>query len=181
MQRTRFTALILALVTGLSLGLAACSSVETKAEYPTRRPGDKDTVYNNNRPGIFGGNNGIGLFGNKNKDKDSAASGIAVNAYLWHASLDTLSFMPINNADPFGGTIITDWYSAPDSPKERVKVNVFILGRTLRADGIKVSVFRQIANGNGWKDATVNPQTVTDLENTILTRARQLRVDAANQ
>ena len=180
MRSTRFMAAMLALVTGVSLGLAACSGVDTKAEYPTRRPGDGDTVYNNNRPGIFGGNNGIGLFSSK-KDKDSAASGIAVNAYLWRASLDTLSFMPISNADPFGGTIITDWYTAPDSPDERVKVNVFILGRTLRADGVKVSIFRQTKDGKGWTDATVNPQTATDLENTILTRARQLRVGANAQ
>jgi hypothetical protein len=180
MQTTRLNAMILALMIGLSLGLAACNSVETKAEYPTRRPGDRDIVYNNNRPGILGGNNGIGLFGKK-KDSDSAASGIAVNAYLWRASLDTLSVRPIATADPFGGTILTDWYSSPDAPDERVKVNVFILDRTLRSDGVRVSIFRQVHNGVDWADATVNPQTATDMENTILTRARQLRVDAANK
>ncbi len=162
--------------------LVACNSVASKPEYPTRRAGDQEPVYNNKRPGIFGGKEGggIGLFSSK-KDKDTAASGIAVNAYLWRASLDTLSFMPIANADPFGGTIITDWYSPPETPDERVKVNVFILDRTLRADAVKVSLFRQIANGNAWKDATVSQQTITDLEDTILTRARQLRVAANNQ
>lgn len=164
---------------GLILGLTplallgGCSNIETKAEYPNRDTGDGDTIYGK-RPSIFGKDGGI--FSKKNAD--TAGSGIAVNAYLWRAGLDTLSFMPIANADPFGGTIITDWYSPPQTPKERVKVNLFILGRSLRADGIRVSVFRQVANGNSWKDATVNPKTVTDLENTILTRARQLRVDA---
>lgn len=179
MKSLRLAMLALTLVLGGATLLTGCSGIESKAEYPTRRAGDQAPIYNNKRPGIFG-EGGIGLFSSK-KNNDSAASGIAVNAYLWRASLDTLSFMPIANADPFGGTIITDWYSPPETPKERVKVNVFILGRTLRADGIKVSIFRQVANGNAWKDATVNPKTVTDLENTILTRARQLRVDAVGQ
>jgi hypothetical protein len=156
------------------LVLTGCSNIETKAEYPNREQGDGDTIYGK-RTSIFG-SKGTGLFSKDNPD--NAGSGIAVNAYLWRASLDTLSFMPIANADPFGGTIITDWYSPPQTPNERVKVNIFILGRTLRADGLKVSVFRQVANGNAWKDATVNPKTVTDMENTILTRARQLRVEA---
>jgi hypothetical protein len=171
-----FLALVLALVP--SVLLVGCSNVETKAEYPNRQQGDGDTVYGK-RPSIFG-DKGTGLFGKKD-NASGAASGISVNAYLWRASLDTLSFMPIANADPFGGTIITDWYSPPETPKERVKVNVFILDRALRSDGLKVTVFRQVANGNAWKDAAVNPKTITDLEDTILTRARQLRVQAVGQ
>lgn len=162
----------------LSAGLlGGCSDVKTEAVYPTREVGDKDATWGP-RQTIFG-SGGTGLF-SKDKNKNTV-SGISVNAYLWRASLDTLSFMPIASADPFGGTIITDWYSPPETPKERVKVNVFILDRSLRADGLKVSLFRQVANGNAWKDAAVNPKTVTDLENTILTRARQLRVDSVGQ
>ena len=178
MTKMRLMMLTLGLALVASVGLTGCNSVETKAEYPTRRAGDKDAVYGK-RPSIFG-DGGIGLFSSK-KDSADATSGIAVNAYLWRASLDTLSFMPIANADPFGGTIITDWYSPPQTPNERVKVNVFIMGRALRADGIKVSLFRQVGSGNAWKDAAVNPKTVTDLEDTILTRARQLRIAATNQ
>ena len=70
---------------------------------------------------------------------------LGVNSYLWHASLDTLSFMPLASADPFGGVIITDWYSAPDAPNERLKVTIYILDRSLRADGLKIAVFRQTA------------------------------------
>ena len=85
--------------------------------------------------------------------------------------------MPLVSADPFGGVIITDWYSPPQSPDERFKVNVYILGRALRADGIRASVFRQQMNGTtGWVDAQVAPNTGTDLENAILTRARQMRI-----
>lgn len=104
--------------------------------------------------------------------------GIGVNTFLWRASLDTVSFMPLASADPFGGVIITDWYSPPEAPSERFKMTVYILDRQLRADGIKVSVFRQqLASGNQWMDSTVGSGTATELENAILTRARQLRSD----
>lgn len=99
-----------------------------------------------------------------------------VNSYLWHASLDTLSFMPLASADPFGGVIITNWYSAPDNPNERMKVTVYILSRQLRADGLKLAVFRQTRSGTGWADAQVNPDTANKLEDAILTRARELRL-----
>jgi hypothetical protein len=110
-------------------------------------------------------------------DSGGGGAGVGVNSFLWRASLDTVSFMPLVSADPFGGVIITDWYSPPQSPDERFKVNVYILGRALRADGIRASVFRQQMNGaTGWVDAQVAPNTGTDLENAILTRARQMRI-----
>jgi hypothetical protein len=85
--------------------------------------------------------------------------------------------MPLASADPFGGVIITDWYTPPQSQDERFKVNVFILGRDLRADGLRASVFRQQRLNDGdWVDAEVGTQTPIDLENAILTRARQLRI-----
>ena len=104
---------------------------------------------------------------------------LGVNSYLWHASLATLSFMPLSSADPFGGVIITNWYTPKNAPNERTKVTVYILSRTLRADGIKVAVFRQTRQSDGqWVDASVNPQTVTKLEDAILTRARELRLSS---
>lgn len=101
---------------------------------------------------------------------------LGVNSYLWHATLDTLRFMPLASADPFGGVIITDWYSAPEDPNERMKVTVYILDRNLRADGLKIAVFRQTSSTSGWVDAQVNPDTATKLEDAILTRARELRL-----
>ncbi|HEY0300657.1 MAG TPA: DUF3576 domain-containing protein [Rhizomicrobium sp.] len=109
----------------------------------------------------------------------SAGSGtrtLGVNSYLWHATLDTLSFIPLASADPFGGVVITDWYTAPQVPNERMKVTVYILDRSLRADGLKVAVFRQIKAADGWTDATVAGDTSTRLEDAILTRARELRL-----
>lgn len=114
----------------------------------------------------------------RGEEPASGGGGIAVNGYLWRASLDTMSFMPLRSADPFGGVIVTDWYVAPESPNERFKVQVYILDRQLRADGLRVSVFRQVRDANGgWVDALVKPETAAQLENAILTRARQLRVD----
>ena len=119
-----------------------------------------------------------GLFGSKNEQKGDNGSGVAVNAFLWRASLDTINFIPLVSADPFGGVIITDWYTPAESPSERMKVQITILDRELRADGVRVSVFKQQASakGGGWVDAQVDPHTNTDIENAILTRARQLRI-----
>ncbi len=119
-----------------------------------------------------------GLFGSKGDKKDASDTGVAVNAFLWRASLDTINFIPLVSADPFGGVIITDWYTPAESPNERMKVQVTILDRELRADGVRVSVFKQQTNpkGGGWVDAAVDPHTNTDIENAILTRARQLRI-----
>lgn len=105
---------------------------------------------------------------------------LGVNTYLWHASLDTLSFMPLSSADPFGGVIITDWYMAPNAPNERLKVTIYILDRNLRADGLKVVVFRQTRNGDTWTDAAPSPETAHKLEDAILTRARELRLATLN-
>ena len=106
---------------------------------------------------------------------------IGVNAYLWRATLDTLAFMPLANADPYGGVIITDWYANPEKPDERFKVTVYILDTRLRADGLNVNVFKQVKAADGqWTDAAATPQTSIDFENAILTRARQVRLSNLN-
>lgn len=132
-----------------------------------------DTDYET-RKTVFG-EGGLGnLLGNSNQNDSGGALG--VNSFLWRASLETISFMPINTADAFGGVIITDWFSPPESPGERFKLNVYILGRTLRADGVKVSVFRQVRNAQGeWTDTEVPDVTAPKVEDSILTKARILR------
>jgi hypothetical protein len=106
---------------------------------------------------------------------------LGVNSYLWHASLDTLSFLPLVSADPFGGVIISEWYVSPTSPNERLKVTVYIMDRALRADALKVVVFRQTASGGAWQDAQPSPDTAHKLEDSILTRARELRLATLSQ
>jgi Domain of unknown function (DUF3576) len=130
--------------------------------------------------GVLFGNNDNKGGGNGNGNGGPA--GVGVNSYLWRATLDTISFMPLASADPFGGVIITDWYTPAETPTERFKVNIFILGRELRADGLRATVFRQKRDPGGqWADAPVEGQTNTDFENAILTRARQLRLSTASK
>jgi len=133
---------------------------------------------------------GCGSSNDGAREMDTGTSAIAsgstrvtlgVNSYLWHASLDTLSFLPLVSADPFGGVIISEWYVAPTSPNERLKVTVYIMDRSLRADGLKVVVFRQTRNGNVWQDAQASPDTAHKLEDSILTRARELRLATLGQ
>ena len=100
---------------------------------------------------------------------------IGVNAYLWRAALDTLSFAPIAQTDSNGGVIVTDWYSNPQNPNERAKVTVTILDRDLRADALRVVAARQVMQSGQWIDAPVTAATVQRLEDIILTRARDLR------
>lgn len=100
---------------------------------------------------------------------------IGVNAYLWRGALETLSFAPMASADSDGGVIVTDWYANPSNPNERVKVTVTILDQDLRADALRVSANRQVAQGGAWVDAPVQAATVQKLEDIILTKARDLR------
>ncbi|MEE2746245.1 MAG: DUF3576 domain-containing protein [Pseudomonadota bacterium] len=126
---------------------------------------------------IFG-EGGLSIGGAKKRRDSGGGSGVGVNAFLWRASLDVASIWPISSADPFGGVIITDWYTPPGAPDEKFKLNIFILDRALRADGIRVTVFKQMLSQGSWKQASVNPKTQTQLENAILTRAQQFRTES---
>ncbi len=177
--------LLAGLLMAETIGLAACGQNQgpDTGTLDRRRTDIQRGIGGRTQPsdeGLFGPG---GLFGSKDdKRKGLDEPGVAVNAFLWRASLDTVSFMPLASADPFGGTIITDWYSPPESPNERMKVQITILDRELRADGVRASVFRQTLAGNrGWVDATVDPRTNVELENQILTRARQLRIAQLGQ
>lgn len=165
----------------LCLTLIGCSSGGTSSyEYPVPAQGYESHLKKTGGSAL-GGDGGYSLFGGPpSESSDDRGSGIAVNAFLWRASIDTVSFMPLTSADPFGGIIITDWYQPPESPGERFKINVFILTRDLRADGIRAAVFRQANQEGTWVDSPVDQQTATDLENAILKRARELRIAALN-
>lgn len=168
----------------LTGGLTACTDDTTNYERATGPSGNRSK--SDVRTGLGGRSQEQGtlfgpggLFGSKSQAKeDNSGTGVAVNAYLWRASLDTINFIPLVSADPFGGVIITDWYTPSETPNERMKVQVTILDRELRADGVRVSVFKQQTSpkGGNWVDAQVDPRTNIDIENAILTRARQLRI-----
>ena len=165
------------------LVLSSCADVPTEGEFPqSRRSGESHGYVK--RDSVFG-DEGLSLFSTGDQDSPGgggAGGGIGVNGYLWRATLDTVSFMPVNSADPFGGVVITDWYTPPETPNERFKMNVYILGRSLRADGVRVAVFRQVDSGAGnWRDAPLPDGTETRIEDAILTKARQLRFDVLQE
>ena len=143
------------------VGVSACGSTKGPKTFTTQ---SDEPGFN---PFKFG----------RSKQAPAASGAIGVNGFLWRASLDTLAFMPLASADPYGGVIVTDWYSNPEKPDERFKATVYILDTRLRADGLNVTIFKQVKDASGaWSDSPATEQTATDVENAILTRARQLRL-----
>lgn len=179
-SRKNWRVVLLAATTGCLLILSGCGTADTESSYPEKvgrnRYDPAPSGEKTEDSSLFGSG---GIFGLGGGNKSDGGGGIGVNSYLWRASLDTISFMPLASADPFGGVIITDWYVNPALPNERFKVTVYILDKRLRADGVKVSVFRQERGpAGGWVDAPNNAETGVRVENSILTRARQLRIDS---
>lgn len=178
-------AIILLAASALSLGACGYDLRGGDTVYPDKQRVERggDDFYDTRADtGVFGDGQ-LNIFGGGD-DEDSGGgggggTGVAVNSFLWRASLDTVSFMPLSSADPFGGVIITDWYTPPETPNERFKLNVFILDRQLRADGLRVAVFKEQAGGGRWRPAPLEKQTAINIENRILERARELRVASA--
>lgn len=161
-------------VAGL-LSLSACSGVKTTT--PTVNNYEAGTV--GTAPSGAGGLGTLFTFGKgAASSSNGPGSSIQVNAFLWRAALDTLSFMPMASADPFGGVIITDWYSPPSAPDTRFKANAYILSKTLTASAIQVSVFEQVLQGGQWVDTPADPAIANGLENRILARAADLQAAA---
>jgi hypothetical protein len=161
-----------------TLTLTGCAYMRPNPTSPNVIPqGPGDTSFSR----IGGEDSGV-IFGTAKKREDSTGGGgggIGVNAFLWRGALDTLSFLPLSSADPFGGVIITDWYAPADANGERFKATAYILGRELRSDAIRVTVFRQVSQGGRWVDAPVSPVVQADIENKVLDRARKLREQSA--
>lgn len=161
----------------MAMSLLGCSSSRPVAQSEYFMPG----FNTGGAQGRVNGDSGFNIF--SSGDKKAAAdqgAGLGVNAFLWRGALDTLSFMPLASADPFGGVIITDWYQPPTASGERFKATAYILGRQLRADGVRVSIFRQVQQGNQWIDAPVAASTTGEIENKVLARARELRAQSAS-
>lgn len=163
-------------IVSLLLILAACEGIEVdSSNYPL----DNEDARRERR-GKLSGEDGFVLFGGggNNQEGGSGAAGIGVNSFLWRATLDTINFMPIQTADPFGGVITTDYYEDPSKPGERYKINALILDDRLRVDGIKVTLFKQLLDENKiWRDVAVEKGANRKVEDKILTRARELRIE----
>jgi hypothetical protein len=175
MTLRRLSAMVTLGLLGLALPLlSACES--PKADADTNFP-QTDKQDRKDRVGKLSGEEGLVLSGSTKKN-DEANNPLGVNSFLWRASLDTITFLPLASADPFGGVILTEWYEDPNARGERFKITILILDRQLRADSLRVTLFKQRKDektGN-WVDEPTEPATNRKLEDTILTRARQLRV-----
>ncbi|RYE60984.1 MAG: DUF3576 domain-containing protein [Hyphomicrobiales bacterium] len=162
------TALTTSFALAAAVFVAGCG---IKGEAPEANPTDMPKG-----PGLFSGESGNILESFKsNRSKEESGGSIGVNIYLWRAALESVAFMPITQADSNGGVIVTDWYSQPEQPNERVKANILILGKTLRADALKVTLFKQQRVNGEWTGTDVSAATTTALEDTILTKARAIK------
>lgn len=160
----------------LPITLIACSSgrLVGNEEYGTDNARERILRESGRNPRDAG----FVIFGTDRSQPDTSAAGpggVSVNAYLWRATLETLSFMPLASADPAGGVIITDWYSPPSAESERFKAQAYVLGRQLRSDGVRVQVFRQILRNGQWIDQPASTSTNSEMEDRVLARARELR------
>jgi hypothetical protein len=159
--------------------LAGCSSsAVTPNQVPDNYSGEGGPNSESSRLiGSAIGGSDIVLGNSKSKAPETGGAGLGVNAYLWRGALDTLSFMPLASADPFGGVIITDWWQPQSSDGERFKATAYIMGRELRPDAFRLAMYRQVQQKGQWVDATMPQATVSEIENRVLSRARSLRAD----
>lgn len=171
------TLLQMSALAGALLYLTGCESGVVEAPREHKSSQDRRT----HKSGKLFGDDFFKFGGDKDSNKTkNETSGIGVNTFLWRATLDVLAFMPLKSADPFGGVIITDWYTTVEAPSERFKIDARIFDRQLRVDGLKISVFKQIRSASGiWEDAPVDPQVMTQIEDAILARARQMKQENA--
>ena len=163
------------------MALAGCnSSAITPNQVPDNYAGATGPNSESSRQmgSAFGGDVIFGTSKNK-QPETGGGGGLGVNAYLWRGALDTLSFMPLASADPFGGVIITDWYQPQGSGGERFKATAYILGRELRADALRIAMYRQVEQKGQWVDAPMSPSTVSEIENRVLSKARTLRAQGS--
>ena len=129
------------------------------------------------------GKGGLSLGGILNQDDNSSSNStynnMSVNVFLWRGSLETIDFMPLNSADPVGGTIITDWYSTTDNQNERCKLNIFIKGKDLKTENLKVTSFCQEFKNQIWVNKNINKENNIKIENAILNKAKKLRLQSS--
>ena len=168
-KHARRTALVLAMVATLG---ACADDIVFEDEYPTKgntadaESGSLFETITLNLGGLTGGGK-------------AAESELAVNADLWRAALETISFMPLASADPIAGVVITEWYNDPKIADERFKINIIVSGVELRADAVRVTLMREKKRGARWSTVDGNKLVARQLENIILTRARDFRIRGA--
>ena len=154
-----------------------------RSKTPFNSAVDKDLALSdaqnrlNTGGGLLGNKASFSFFGDKKNDSSEiSAVGLPINPYLWKASLETIDFMPLSSTDPFAGIIITDWYIVEDKLGERCKLNIFIKGKDLKTDNLKVSSFCQSLENSQWVNKRSVKEDNISLENVILNKAKKLKL-----
>ena len=147
------------------LSLTSCSGIGTS---PQSEPGPGSILTGKSEQGLS-------LKDLTASSDNTTGVGMPINALLWRASLDIISTIPLDDVDTFGGTIVTEWYQLNRKSDERIKMTVFVLDRELRSDGIRVVVYVQNRVGINWEDSGTDSQLGKQIEELILTRAREIR------
>jgi len=161
---------ILSFSLGASLLLSSCSGLKTT---PVEQPKEPVSILTG-KPG------GIKIFG-ANSKTNAASQNMPVNALLWRAALDVASFVPLDDVDTFGGSIVTEWHQSANNPDQRFKLTIFILSVELRSDAVKVQTYTQKKLGKDWVDSGRDEALARKLEDLILTRARELRASSVSE
>ncbi len=121
-----------------------------------------------------------GILGDDDEDNASVSTvTMSVNPFLWRAALETIDFMPLNSADQAGGTIITDWYSTENNQRERCKLNIFITGKKLNTENLRVTSFCQEFNDIMWVNSKTEKEDNIKIENAILNKAKKLKLQSS--
>ncbi len=166
------------LVLSAALIIAGCSKFRSKDDPDVVAPVDQETKRKTNFGSIAGDDTFV-FGGSKKKGSSAQGTGMRVNPYLWSASLDAISFMPLVSADANGGVIVTDWYTDEKKSSERLKVTIKISSIELRVEAINIAIHKQRLSGNQWVNVSVEDRIAsTELENIILTKARHLRMQS---
>jgi hypothetical protein len=169
----------LSVVLGLVSLLSFSSEATLGSVYPKSAKSQRDervgSVLSSDSKESEGGLTIMGSL-KKSKEPSNVLKTTTVNPYLWKASLDIISFMPITISDPVGGVISTDWLEDQNGKGERHKINVIIKSSDLKAGDLKVSVFKQILRDHIWRDVKVHESLSHDVEDKILTKARSIKL-----
>jgi hypothetical protein len=160
---------ILSFILGAALLMSSCSSLQTK---PIEKPAEQVSFITGKPGGI---KFDLGSKGN------SSGNGLPVNALLWRAALDVASFVPLDDVDTFGGSIVTEWHQSSDKPDQRLKLTIFVLGVELRSEAVRVQTYTQKKMGSDWVDSGRDETLARKLEDLILTRARELRAVSVSE
>lgn len=152
--------------------LAGCAGAKPLEKLPEGR----EQVRKENFGQLFGSEALVFGKSNPSYSLEGGAMGMSANPYIWRAALETVSFMPLASADSVGGVIVTDWYSSATSKSERLKLTIYITDRQLRADAIKVTIHKEALRDGAWVAATSDPATARQLEDIILSKARDLKI-----